>query len=69
MTCSIPIPYIMLHVSCLDTYKQHRKITEDDLYAKIENRILSHFGLKTMQGLVSADEQMKKIICEELIKR
>ena len=55
-------------VSCLDTFRQHKNNTEDDLYAKIEHRILSHFGQKTMQALVSADEQMKKIICEEVNK-
>ena len=56
-------------VSCLDTFRQHRNDTEDDLYAKIEHRILSHFGQKPNQGLVSADVEMKKIICEEVLNR
>ena len=56
-------------VSCQDTFRQHRNDTEDDLYTKIEHRILSHFGQKPMQALVSADEQMKKTICEEVIKK
>ena len=57
-----------MFLSCLDTFRQHKNNTEDDLYTKIEHRILSHFGQKTMQGFVSADEEMKKIICEEVIK-
>ena len=57
-------------VSCLDTFRQHKNNTKDDLYPKIEHRILSHFGQKPMQGLVSADEQTKKlIICEEVIEK
>ena len=55
-------------VYCIDVFRENKSLPKDELYTKIKQRILTKFGDMPREGLVSADQEMPKKICEKVLK-